>query len=67
MAVNTDEFTIDYQKHNSLEHANRNAFSYNSLRIPSNSGSGEHAMRKDTWQGGKVGVRVNRVAVPRGL
>jgi len=70
VAVDTNEFTIDYQKHNSLEHAIRNALSYDSLHIPSSSGTGEHAMRNGTWQGGKggeVGVRVNGVEVPRDL
>jgi hypothetical protein len=29
------------------------------------SGTGEHAIRKGTWQGGKVGVRVNEVEVSK--
>jgi hypothetical protein len=39
--------------------------SYDSLRIPSSSRTGEHAMRDSTWQGkgGKVGVRVNGVEI----
>jgi hypothetical protein len=68
--VDKNEFTIDYHKHNSLEHAIRNTIGYDSLHIPSSSGTGEHAMHKGTWQGGKggkVGVRVNGVEVPRDL
>jgi hypothetical protein len=70
IAVNTNEFTIDYQKRNSLEHAIWDALSYDSLHIPSSSGTGEHAMHNGTWQGGEggeVGVRVNGVEVSRDL
>jgi hypothetical protein len=70
VAVDKNEFTIDYQKHNSLEHAIRNALSYDGLHIPSSSSTGEHAMRNGTWQGGKggeVGVCVNGVVVPKDL
>jgi hypothetical protein len=70
VAVDTNEFTINYLKHNSLEHTIRNALSYDSLHIPPSSGTGEHAMRNDIWQGGKggkVGVHVNGVEVPRDL
>jgi hypothetical protein len=43
--------------------------SYNSLRVPSSSSTGEHAMRDGTWQGkgGKVGVRVNGAEVFRDI
>lgn len=63
-------FTIDYQEYNSLEHAIRNALSYDNLHIPSSSGASEHAVRNGAWQrceGGKVGVRMNGVKVPGDL
>src|SRR5258707_6812222 len=70
VAVDTNKPTIDYQKQNSLEHAIRNAHSYDSLDIPSSSGTCKHAVRNGTWQGresSKVGIRVNWVEVPRDL
>jgi hypothetical protein len=48
----------------------RNALSYDSIHIPSSSGTGKHAMRNGARQGGegdKVGVHVNEVEVPRGV
>jgi hypothetical protein len=68
--VDTNKFTIDYQKHNSLKHAIRNALSYDSLHIPSSSGTRKHAMRNVTQKGSKgskVGVHVNGVEVPGDL
>ncbi len=52
VAVDTNEFMTDYQKHNSLEHAIWNALSYDSLHIPSSSSTDECAMHNGTWQGG---------------
>ena len=66
IAVDTNEFAIDYQKNSSLRHANRNAFTYDSLHMPSSSGTRKHAMRNATRQGGKCGnggVRANGVEV----
>jgi hypothetical protein len=68
VAVDTNEFTIDYQKLNSLEHAIRNALSYDSLHIclvavlvnmPCVRINGA----RQGGKGGKVGVRVNGVEV----
>jgi hypothetical protein len=50
-----------------IEHAIRNALSYDSIHIPSSSGTGKRAMRNGARQGGKgdkVGVHVNEVEVP---
>lgn len=48
----------------------RNALSYDSIHIPSSSGTGKRAMRNGARQGGKddkVGVHVNEVEVPGGI
>ena len=67
VAVDTNKFTIDYQKHNSLKYAIRNALSYDSLRIPPSNGTCKHAMRngiRQVGKGDKVGVRVNGLKSP---